>query len=196
MSFDAASFLSTLTQRAGVYQMYDIKDELLYVGKAKSLKQRVSSYFRARGLNDKTLALVARIHRIEVIVTASETEALLLEQTLIKQHKPQYNILLKDDKSYPYIYISNHKFPLLAYRRGQRSKTGKYFGPYPNAYAVKESLSYLQRIFKLRNCEDSYFSNRSRPCLQHQIKRCSAPCVDLISREDYQSDITSASSWS
>lgn len=193
MSFDAASFLSTLTQRAGVYQMYDIKDELLYVGKAKSLKQRVSSYFRARGLNDKTLALVARIHRIEVIVTASETEALLLEQTLIKQHKPQYNILLKDDKSYPYIYISNHQFPLLAYRRGQRSKTGKYFGPYPNAYAVKESLSYLQRIFKLRNCEDSYFSNRSRPCLQHQIKRCSAPCVDLISREDYQSDITSAS---
>jgi excinuclease ABC subunit C len=193
MSFDAASFLSTLTQRAGVYQMYDAKEELLYVGKAKNLKQRVSSYFRARGLNDKTLALVARIERIEVIVTASETEALLLEQTLIKQHKPQYNILLKDDKSYPYIYLSNHKFPLLAYRRGQKAKSGKYFGPYPNAYAVKESIGYLQRIFKLRNCEDSYFSNRSRPCLQYQIKRCSAPCVDYISQEDYQSDITSAS---
>ncbi len=193
MSFDSTSFLSTLTQRAGVYQMYDKKEELLYVGKAKNLKQRVSSYFRARGLNDKTLALVARINHIEVIVTASETEALLLEQTLIKQHKPQYNILLKDDKSYPYIYLSNHKFPLLAYRRGQKAKTGKYFGPYPNAYAVKESIGYLQRIFKLRNCEDSYFSNRSRPCLQYQIKRCSAPCVDYISPEDYQSDITSAS---
>ena len=193
MSFDSASFLSTLTLRAGVYQMYDNDGGLLYVGKAKNLKQRVSSYFRARGLNDKTLALVARIQRIEVIVTASETEALILEQTLIKQHKPQYNILLKDDKSYPYIYLSNHKFPLLAYRRGQKVKSGQYFGPYPNAYAVKESLNYLQRIFKLRNCEDSYFSNRSRPCLQYQIKRCSAPCVDYISKEDYQHDIASAS---
>jgi excinuclease ABC subunit C len=193
MSFDSVSFLSTLTLRAGVYQMYDAEGVLLYVGKAKNLKQRVSSYFRARGLNDKTLALVGRISRIEIIVTASETEALILEQTLIKQHKPQYNILLKDDKSYPYIYLSNHKFPLLAYRRGQRVKSGKYFGPYPNAHAVRESLSYLQRIFKLRNCEDSYFSNRSRPCLQYQIKRCSAPCVDYISREDYQRDIESAS---
>ncbi len=192
MTFDAQSFLSTLTQRAGVYQMFDSKDELIYVGKAKNLKQRVSSYFRARGLNDKTLALVARITRIEVIVTSSETEALILEQTLIKKHRPQYNILLKDDKSYPYIYISKHKFPLIAYRRGQKVKSGQYFGPYPNAYAVKESLNYLQRIFKLRNCEDSYFSNRSRPCLQYQIKRCSAPCVDHISSEDYQHDINSA----
>jgi len=192
MSFDSASFLSTLTLRAGVYQMFDDKDELIYVGKAKNLKQRVSSYFRARGLNDKTLALVVRIVRIEIIITASETEALLLEQILIKQHKPQYNILLKDDKSYPYIYISKHKFPLIAYRRGQKVTGGQYFGPYPNAYAVKESLSYLQRIFKLRNCEDSYFSNRSRPCLQYQIKRCSAPCVDHISTEDYQHDIHSA----
>lgn len=193
MSFDSTSFLSTLTQRAGVYQMYDADGGLLYVGKAKNLKQRVASYFRARGLNDKTMALVARIERIEVIVTSSETEALILEQTLIKQHKPQYNILLKDDKSYPYIYLSNHKFPLLAYRRGQKVKNGRYFGPYPNGHAVKESLNYLQRIFKLRNCEDSYFSNRSRPCLQHQIKRCSAPCVDYISKEDYQRDIASAS---
>ncbi len=192
MTLDAQSFLSTLTQRAGVYQMFDSKDELIYVGKAKNLKQRVSSYFRARGLNDKTLALVARITRIEVIVTSSETEALILEQTLIKKHRPQYNILLKDDKSYPYIYISKHKFPLIAYRRGQKVKSGQYFGPYPNAYAVKESLNYLQRIFKLRNCEDSYFSNRSRPCLQYQIKRCSAPCVDHISSEDYQHDINSA----
>jgi excinuclease ABC subunit C len=192
MIFDASSFLSTLTLRAGVYQMFDEKDELIYVGKAKNLKQRVSSYFRARGLNDKTLALVARIARIEVIVTSSETEALILEQTLIKKHRPQYNILLKDDKSYPYIYISQHTFPLIAYRRGQKVKSGQYFGPYPNSYAVKESLNYLQRIFKLRNCEDSYFSNRSRPCLQYQIKRCSAPCVDHISAEDYQHDIKSA----
>jgi excinuclease ABC subunit C len=192
MQFDAPSFLTNLTHRAGVYQMYDEVGELIYVGKAKNLKQRVSSYFRARGLNDKTLALVARIFKIEIIVTQSETEALILEQTLIKKHRPQYNILLKDDKSYPYIYISKHKFPLLAYKRGQKVKSGQYFGPFPNAHAVKESLSYLQRIFKLRNCEDSYFSNRSRPCLQYQIKRCSAPCVDYISASDYQSDIDSA----
>ena len=192
MPFDAASFLENLTQRTGVYQMFDEKGELIYVGKAKNLKQRVSSYFRARGLNNKTLALVARIFRIEVIITQSETEALILEQTLIKKHRPQYNILLKDDKSYPYIYISKHKYPLIAYRRGQKVKSGQYFGPYPNAYAVKESLSYLQRICKLRNCEDSYFSNRSRPCLQYQIKRCSAPCVKHISTKDYQHDIDSA----
>ena len=192
MPFDAPSFLLNLTQRAGVYQMYDELGELIYVGKAKNLKQRVSSYFRARGLNDKTLALVARIAKIEIVVTQSETEALILEQTLIKKHRPQYNILLKDDKSYPYIYISKHKFPLLAYKRGQKVKSGQYFGPFPNAYAVKESLSYLQRIFKLRNCEDSYFSNRSRPCLQYQIKRCSAPCVGHISASDYQRDIESA----
>lgn len=192
MSFDVKLFLSTLTQRAGVYQMFDAEGTLIYVGKAKNLKQRVSSYFRARGLNDKTLALVAKIDRIEIIVTQSETEALILEQTLIKKHRPQYNILLKDDKSYPYLYISQHKFPLLAYRRGKKSKTGQYFGPYPNAYAVKESLNYLQRIFKLRSCEDSYFSNRSRPCLQYQIKRCSAPCVNYIEPEDYQRDIQSA----
>lgn len=192
MSFDSKSFLSTLTQCAGVYQMFDEQGVLIYVGKAKNLKQRVSSYFRARGLNDKTLALVGKINRIEIIVTQSETEALILEQTLIKKHRPQYNILLKDDKSYPYIYISNHTYPLLAYRRGQKTKLGQYFGPYPNAYAVKESLSYLQRIFKLRSCEDSYFSNRSRPCLQYQIKRCSAPCVGLIDTVDYQKDIDSA----
>lgn len=192
MTFDVKFFLSTLTQRAGVYQMFDEAGVLIYVGKAKNLKHRVSSYFRARGLNDKTLALVAKIDRIETIVTQSETEALILEQTLIKKHRPQYNILLKDDKSYPYLYISSHKFPLLAYRRGQKSKLGKYFGPYPNAYAVKESLNYLQRIFRLRNCEDSFFSNRSRPCLQYQIKRCSAPCVGYIEPQDYQRDIDSA----
>lgn len=189
MSFDSQSFLETLTQRAGVYQMFDASEELIYVGKAKNLKNRVSSYFRARGLNDKTVALVARIARIETIVTSNETEALLLEQTLIKQHRPQYNILLKDDKSYPFIHVSEHEFPLLSYKRGQRSKKGRYYGPYPNAYAVKESLNYLQQLFKIRNCQDSYFKNRSRACLQYQIKRCSGPCVGHISAEEYQADV-------
>lgn len=192
MAFDKESFLETLTHRAGVYQMYDEEETLLYVGKAKNLRQRVSSYFRARGLNDKTVALVSRIDRIEVIVTGSETEALLLEQTLIKQHKPQYNILLKDDKSYPYIHVTSHEFPLLAYRRGKKAGKGKYFGPYPSAAAVRDSLNYLHRLFRIRNCEDSYFSNRSRACLQYQIKRCSGPCVGHISKEEYAGDIRHA----
>ena len=192
MAFDSASFLETLTQRAGVYQMFDEGAELIYVGKARNLKKRVSSYFRARGLNNKTVALVSRIHSIEVIVTSNETEALLLEQTLIKKHRPQYNILLKDDKSYPFIHVSEHKFPLLSYKRGQRSKKGRYYGPYPNAGAVKESLNYLQKLFLIRNCEDSYFRNRSRACLQYQIKRCSGPCVGHINEQDYQQDIRKA----
>jgi excinuclease ABC subunit C len=189
MAFDSAAFLETLTQRAGVYQMFDDAGVLIYVGKARNLKKRVASYFRARGLNNKTLALVARIHNIEIIVTSNETEALLLEQTLIKKHRPQYNILLKDDKSYPFIHLSDHKYPLLSYKRGQRSRKGRYFGPYPNAYAVKESLNYLQKLFRIRNCEDSYFNNRSRACLQYQIKRCSGPCVGHISQQEYGADI-------
>ena len=190
--FDIRAFLSTLTLRAGVYRMYAADDELLYVGKAKNLKNRVSSYFRARGLNAKTVALVGRIDHIEVTVTASEAEALLLEQTLIKQHKPQYNILLKDDKSYPYLHLSEHEFPLLEYRRGKGKRKGQYFGPYPNATAVRESLNYLQRLFLLRNCEDSYFQHRSRPCLQYEIKRCSAPCVGKITREAYLDSVRQA----
>lgn len=190
--FDIQGFLRSLTQRAGVYRMYAADDELLYVGKAKNLKNRVSSYFRARGLNTKTVALVSRISRLEVTVTGSEAEALLLEQTLIKQHRPPYNILLKDDKSYPYLHLSDHEYPLLAYRRGKRRRSGQYYGPYPNAAAVKEAQNYLQRLFLLRNCEDSYFSHRSRPCLQHEIKRCSAPCVGLISQEEYGRDIARA----
>lgn len=190
--FDIAAFLQTLSQRAGVYRMYAADDELLYVGKAKNLRNRVSSYFRARGLNSKTVALVSRIHHIEVTVTANEAEALLLEQTLIKQHKPPYNILLKDGKSYPFLHLSDHEFPLLAYRRGKRKKDGQYFGPYPNSGAVREALNYLQRLFLLRSCEDSYFRHRSRPCLQYEIKRCSAPCVGKISAADYQRDIQHA----
>lgn len=190
--FDIKAFLQTLSQRAGVYRMFAADGTLLYVGKAKNLKNRVSSYFRARGLNTKTMALVSHIHHIEVTVTASEAEALLLEQTLIKEHRPQYNILLKDDKSYPYIYLNEHDFPSLTYVRGKKKRGGRYFGPYPNSTAVRETLNYLQRIFKIRDCTDSYFANRSRPCLQYEIGRCSAPCVGLISKEDYGDSIRQA----
>ncbi len=192
MSFDAKTYLKHVSQKPGVYRMYDEQGGLLYVGKAKNLKNRLSSYFGASGLTSKTVALVSRIESIEVTITGSETEALLLEQNLIKQNKPPYNILLKDDKSYPYIYRSDHDYPLLAYVRGKKFKTGQYFGPFPSALAVKESLNFLQRVFRLRNCEDSYFNNRSRPCLQHQIGRCSAPCVNLITKEQYAADLSHA----
>jgi len=192
MSFDAKPFLKSLSSKPGVYRMYDKDGALLYVGKAKNLKNRVSSYFSGSGLTNKTLALVARINSIEVSVTGSETEALLLEQNLIKQNKPPYNILLKDGKSYPYIYCSSHEFPLITHIRGKKYKTGQYFGPFPSSLAVKESLNFLQKVFRLRNCEDSYFSNRSRACLQHQIGRCSGPCVGLISKEEYAKDIQHA----
>lgn len=190
--FDIKAFLQTLSQRAGVYRMFNKEGDLLYVGKAKNLKNRVSSYFRARGLNTKTVALVSHIDHIEVTVTGSEAEALLLEQTLIKEHRPPYNILLKDDKSYPYIYLNDHRFPSLTYVRGKKKKTGQYFGPYPNSTAVRETLNYLQRIFKIRDCTDSYFANRARPCLQYEINRCSAPCVNVINKEDYAESIRQA----
>lgn len=191
-TFDINAFLQTLSQRAGVYRMYDEQGEILYVGKAKNLKNRVSSYFRARGLNSKTVALVSHIHHIEVTVTANEAEALLLEQTLIKEHRPQYNILLKDDKSYPYIYLNDHDFPSLSYVRGNKKRAGKYFGPYPNSTAARETLNYLQRIFKIRDCTDSYFANRSRPCLQYEINRCTAPCVGLVTKQQYADSIRQA----
>ncbi|GGY41398.1 UvrABC system protein C [Bacterioplanes sanyensis] len=190
--FDIPAFLSNLTRRAGVYRMYDADDELLYVGKAKHLKNRVSSYFRARGLNAKTVALVSRIARIEVTVTGSEAEALLLEQTLIKRHRPPYNILLKDDRSYPYLHLSQHDYPMLSYRRGKRRGSGRFFGPYPNSGAVREALNHMQKLFLLRSCEDSYFNHRSRPCLQYEIRRCSGPCVGHISASDYQRDVEHA----
>jgi excinuclease ABC subunit C len=172
--------------------MYDVKGELLYVGKAKNLKNRVASYFRVTGLTTKTMALVSRIHTIEIAVTKSETEALLLEQTLIKQHRPPYNILLRDDKSYPYILLSNHHHPALLFRRGDKTDKGTLFGPFPSGSAVKESLNTMQKVFKVRQCEDSTYSNRSRPCLQYQIKRCSGPCVNLISDEEYELDVRHA----
>ncbi|MDX1319643.1 MAG: excinuclease ABC subunit UvrC, partial [Oceanospirillum sp.] len=172
--------------------MYDSADALLYVGKAKNLKNRVSSYFRSTGLTLKTKALVEQISRIEFTVTSSETEALLLEQTQIKRHRPPFNILMRDDKSYPYIFLSSGDYPQIEYSRGKKRKSGQYFGPYPNTNAVKETLNLLHKVFRLRQCDDNFFSHRSRPCLQHQIERCSAPCVDLISQQGYQDDVNRA----
>jgi excinuclease ABC subunit C len=184
--FDHKAFLKNLTTRPGVYQMYDAEGKLLYVGKAKNLRNRVTSYFRAAGLTEKTMALVAKIENIEVTVTSTEVDALLLEHNLIKSHQPPYNILLKDDKSFPYIHLSSDdKFPRVSLHRGAKRRKGKYFGPYPSAGAVRESLHFLQKVFKVRQCDDSYFRNRSRPCLQHQIDRCTAPCVGLVSEQDY-----------
>jgi len=187
--FDSVSFLKTLTSRPGVYRMIDDSDTVIYVGKAKNLKKRVSSYFRKTGLTSKTRVMVAQIVTIETTVTHTENEALILENNLIKELMPRYNILLRDDKTYPYLFISADKFPRLSLHRGTKRKAGKYFGPYPSAGAVRESLALLQKLFPVRQCDDTYYQNRSRPCLQHQIKRCTAPCVGLISEEDYQKDI-------
>jgi excinuclease ABC subunit C len=192
--FDHKDYVKSLTTRPGIYQMYDAEGELLYVGKAKNLKSRVGSYFRARGLTDKTLALVRRIADIQVTVTTTEVDALLLEHNLIKSHQPPYNILLRDDKSYPYIFLSSEdRFPRIALHRGAKRRKGTYFGPYPSAGAVRESLHFMQKVFKVRQCEDGYFRNRSRPCLQYQIDRCTGPCVNLVSEEDYAEQVENTS---
>ena len=189
-TFDHKNFLKHTSSRPGVYRMLDEEGEVLYVGKAKNLKKRLGSYFRGSGLDNKTIALVNRIQDIEITITSSETEALLLEQNLIKDKRPPYNILLRDDKSYPYIYLSSQdEFPRLAFHRGAKKKKGRYFGPFPSAGAVRESLALLQKIFHVRQCEDSYFRNRTRPCLQYQIKRCSGPCVNLTTPEEYAEDV-------
>jgi len=188
-SFDSSAFLATCSGRPGVYRMFDGETRLLYVGKAKNLKKRLSSYFRKTGQAPKTAALVARIAQIETTITANETEALLLEQTLIKEWRPPYNILLRDDKSYPYVFLSDCEFPRLGIHRGAKKAKGRYFGPYPSALAIRESLSLLQKTFLVRQCEDSYYRNRTRPCLQYQIKRCKGPCVGLVSPEEYAEDV-------
>jgi excinuclease ABC subunit C len=191
--FDHKSFLKTVPTRPGVYRMIGEDDEILYVGKAKNLKNRVSSYFRSTALAGKTMALVARILDVEYTVTNSETEALLLEQSLIKAHKPRYNIDIKDDKSYPYIYLSTEDdFPRLAFHRGAQKRPGRYFGPFPSAYSVRDSINILQKVFRVRTCEDTFFKNRSRPCLQYQIKRCSGPCCDLVTPDAYAEDVEHA----
>ncbi len=187
--FDPSAFLSTCSGRPGVYRMFDSEARLLYVGKAKNLKNRLASYFRKSGLAPKTAALVARIAQVETTITANETEALLLEQTLIKEWRPPYNILLRDDKSYPYVFLSDGDFPRLSIHRGAKKAKGKYFGPYPSAGAIRESLSLLQKTFFVRQCEDSFYKNRTRPCLQYQIKRCKAPCVGLVDSAEYAEDV-------
>ncbi|CAE6922956.1 excinuclease ABC subunit UvrC [Pseudomonas sp. BMW13] len=187
--FDSSAFLATCSGRPGVYRMFDGEARLLYVGKAKNLKKRLASYFRKTGQAPKTAALVARIAQIETTITANETEALLLEQTLIKEWRPPYNILLRDDKSYPYVFLSDGDFPRLGIHRGAKKAKGRYFGPYPSALAIRESLSLLQKTFFVRQCEDSYYKNRTRPCLQYQIKRCKGPCVGLVSPEEYAEDV-------
>ena len=191
--FDAKTFLGSLTHRPGVYRMLNAKHKVLYVGKARDLKKRVSSYFQRTQASPKTAALMEMVAAVEVTVTNTEAEALILEYNLIKQHKPRFNVTLRDDKSYPYIYVStNHKFPRLQFHRGPRKGKGRYFGPYPSTGAVRQALNELQKLFMVRQCQDSFFRNRSRPCLQYQIKRCTAPCVGLISHEQYATDIDAA----
>jgi len=203
-AFDVEGFLTTLPNKPGVYRMIDAAGEVLYVGKARSLRKRVASYFRAGhfragyfrdpGSSDaKTRALLSHTASVEVTVTHTEGEALLLENNLIKRLRPRYNILLRDDKSFPYIYLStDDAFPRLAFHRGPRHGKGRYFGPYPSAGATRETLALLQKLFRVRQCEDSFFRNRSRPCLQHQIRRCTAPCVGLIDAEAYAEDVRHA----
>ena len=186
--FDPGVFLSHVTTLPGIYQMRDSDGKVVYVGKAKNLRKRLSSYFRTTGQSTKTRALMAVVVDIDTTATQTEIEALLLENNLIKRHRPKFNILLRDDKSYPYIHLSDHPFPRISLHRGAR-KGGQYFGPYPNVQAVRHSLDLLQKVFRVRQCEDSYFANRSRPCLHHQIGRCYAPCVGNIGREEYAATV-------
>ena len=191
--FDAEEFIATLPQVSGTYQMLDASGERLYIGKAKDLRKRITSYFRKSGLSYKTKSMVNQIADIRITVTGTEAEALLLENNLIKKYMPRYNVLLRDDKSYPYIYVSDaEQFPRIAFYRGARKSNEHYYGPYPSVAAVRLTLNLLQKLFKLRTCQPSYFKNRTRPCLQYQIKRCSAPCVGYISRQDYRQELSYA----
>jgi len=190
--FDAKTFVSSLPARPGIYRMLGAEGEILYIGKARSLKSRVASYFRADQLQPKVQALVRLIKDVEVTVTNSDTEALLLEHNLIKRHRPRFNVILRDDKSFPYVHISAHEFPRLSFYRGSRKLPGQLFGPYPSASAMHETLNQLHKLFRIRSCKDNFFANRSRPCLEYQIGRCSAPCTGLIGKEAYAHDVQSA----
>jgi excinuclease ABC subunit C len=188
--FDSQQFLKTLTHKPGVYRMLDESGTVLYVGKARDLKKRVSSYLGSKAHHPKVMALMKRTHDVQFTVTASETEALLLELNLIKQHQPYFNVLMRDGKGYPYIHVStDQEYPRFSFYRGSRKGKGRFLGPFPHSAAVRQTLSHIQKLFRTRQCEDSFFANRARPCLQHQIRRCSAPCVKLISPEDYRRDV-------
>lgn len=192
-AFDSQRFLKNVTQAPGVYRMLDARGEIIYVGKAGNLKKRLTSYFRKTGQSPKTAAMLTHLASIEVSVTHTDTEALLLENNLIKQHRPRYNVVLRDDKSYPYIRIETGKeFPRMTVYRGPQRAGSRYFGPYPSAHAARETVVLLQKLFRLRQCSDAFFRNRSRPCLQYQIQRCTAPCVGLISRQAYAEDVQHA----
>lgn len=191
-TFDPKAFVKTLTTLPGVYRMLDQRGQTLYVGKARNLRARVASYFREYQTSAKTLSLVTHICAIEVTVTHTEVEALILESTLIKQLQPRYNILLRDDKGYPYIQLSSGDYPRLSLHRGAKRGSARYFGPYPNANAVRDTLNLLQKVFRLRSCEDSFFRVRTRPCLQYQIKRCTAPCVGFVDQVGYQQQLRDA----
>lgn len=194
--FNAEAFLNCVTTEPGIYRMFDAKDIIIYIGKAKNLKKRLSSYFSLTQKHPKTLALVSHIARIEVTITHTETEALILEHNFIKLHKPKYNVLLRDDKSYPYLFLSDHKYPQLTLVRSQNKKRkGTYFGPYPSGGAVRESLHLMQKLFPIRQCEDSYYNNRSRPCLQYQLKRCLGPCVNAMPDQEYAHQVELASAF-
>ncbi len=190
---NSKALLKNLPSKPGIYRMLGGKGEVLYVGKARNLQKRVQSYFRGSGLSGRIIALMQLVKDVEITVTHTETEALLLENNLIKSLHPRYNVLLRDDKSYPYIFVSDdQKFPRIGFHRGAKREKGRYFGPFPSSYGVRDTLNLLQKIFRVRQCQDSFFRNRSRPCLQYQIKRCSAPCVGLIDAERYRHDVQQA----
>jgi excinuclease ABC subunit C len=191
--FDARTFVGSLTHRPGVYSMLNAKSKVIYVGKARDLKKRVASYFQRTHASAKTASMMSQVANVEVTVTNTESEALILEYNLIKRHKPRFNVVLRDDKSYPYIHVTTtHPFPRIEFHRGARKGKGRYFGPYPNSSSVRKTVNELQKLFLIRSCQDSYFSNRTRPCLQYQIKRCTAPCVGYVDEKTYAEDINAA----
>lgn len=191
-SFDGKAFAAQLSTAPGVYRMYAADDALLYVGKARALRNRVGSYFNGSPKNARIMSMLSQIVRMDVTVTRSEAEALLLENQLIKSLSPRYNVSLRDDKTYPHVLLTREDWPRIALHRGPRAIPGRYFGPYPGVTAVRETLNLMHKLFKLRSCEDSVFRNRSRPCLQYQIGRCSAPCVELVPAADYAESVRRA----
>ncbi|MDC0535953.1 excinuclease ABC subunit UvrC, partial [Francisellaceae bacterium] len=188
-NFNLKTFLKNIPSSPGIYRMYDANSVIIYVGKAKNLKKRVNSYFSGKAKDSKTIRLVRQIDYVEVTVVNSDYEAYILESNLIKRHRPKYNILFKDDKAYPYIVVSGHKFPKVYGYRGKKNKTDTYYGPYVSLSSVKDTLALLQKIFRVRQCKDSFFNARTRPCLQYQIKRCTAPCVGYIDQNEYAREV-------